>query len=78
MAMARAKVVLFELVLVTLFEIAPPLPLSGEFFDFSQERLEARRFRRFLMYAFSGFAISLMVEEDDASVRLANDFDLPL
>lgn len=72
MAMARANEarLALELKLVTLLAMLPPLPLSGE--------LEASRFRRFLMYALSGLAMSFMEDVDDASPRLAKDFDLPL
>lgn len=76
MTTARANVVLLVLELVTLLAMPPPLPLSGELLALSQLRLEASRFLRFLMYAFSGFAMSFM--EDDTSPRLAKDFDLPL
>lgn len=67
--------------LLTLLDTPPPLLFSGELLFLlllSQARLQASRFLRFLMYAFSGFASSLMVEVAEASPRLANDFDLPL
>ena len=41
-------------------------------------RLDARRFLRFREKAFSGFAMSLMEEEEEASTRLVKDFDFPL
>lgn len=41
-------------------------------------RFDARRFLRFRERAFSGFAMSLMEEEEEASANLVKDFDFPL
>lgn len=67
---------MLRLVEMGLFEIPPPLLLSGKLRFFSNMLLEASRFLRFLVYALSGFARSLMLEEDEASARLVKDLDL--
>lgn len=76
---ATAKANVLRLAVIVFFEDfdIPPLQLlSGKFRFVSHITLEASRFLRFLLYALSAFAMSLMDELVDASARLVKDLDL--
>lgn len=67
-ATARANVLLLELIGL----------MSLLFLFLSHAWLIANRFLLLLVYAFSGFAMSLIDEVEEASAKLVKDFDLPL
>lgn len=71
---ARASILLE---LVGLFDIPPLRLLIMLLWFLSHKLLNASKFLRFLVYAFSGLVMSLIEGHDAASDRLVNDLDLP-